>query len=580
MIQIGLQDSTPSLDQTVAAQQKAMHFWIYMANLQAFVLSSDLKTFLGLDPNLPLIPLATIRRKLRPLNQRRVSRIFVGRYKKSYIIEDLEVLDGPHKGEMVLATAGVISRQENGSVLLISGVLTDDRGGNGRFFTHSISSDGTWDWDVTSGEIKFSESFKSMLGYEPAPDKSDTENYEDAYADAEAETEAKAEPESVDESEGESEAHHHHHHDHDNNLDHDHDHNVRCACGRVGKCNGKGNGKHKCKLKIKNVVDHECYSDQAELSERCDGGVIQRKEDYFPHTFKAWCDDLTHPDDITDIVNKINAIIQSPDNGDYYETCMRLRHADGHYIWSLERGVVISRNAKGIATRIVGYNSNVDLLAKALDGSTYDAYHDSLTGVYNREYLEQQRPYLESSDASPVSVIYIDITGLKAANDYLGHKYGDELIKHAATLLSTTINDSGVIVRLGGDEFVAIMPHCTSMRASMFADTYKTLCEQNNDWYDLESEHNIPLIPGFGVATMGENDINTLKDLVELADARCQALKQAHKEENYAIIREILKRKLGFVPSLVDARTAAPEDLNVDLTDSIPHKIGNSLIKD
>ena len=216
---------------------------------------------------------------------------------------------------------------------------------------------------------------------------------------------------------------------------------------------------------------------------------------------------------------------------------------------------MISRNKDGI-TRVVGYNSNVNLLAKVLDNSTYDAFYDTLTGLYNREFLAQQKKYLESSDAAPVSAIYIDITGLKAANDYLGHDFGDELIRTASSLLMTIVKDLGLAVRLGGDEFIAIIPHCTETRVQMLADMYRQMCEQNN-----ANPNNTFVLPSFGIATMGKDGVTDLKGLITLADTRSQEYKRAHKKEDYDFIRADIFRRSNVMADFKDDRIDPPEVL-------------------
>lgn len=61
---------------------------------------------------------------------------------------------------------------------------------------------------------------------------------------------------------------------------------------------------------------------------------------------------------------------------------------------------------------------------------------------------------------SSVGVIYCDITGLKATNDNLGHKAGDQLICHCYEVLKE-VAGTGKIYRFGGDEFIVLCPECT-----------------------------------------------------------------------------------------------------------------------
>ena len=88
---------------------------------------------------------------------------------------------------------------------------------------------------------------------------------------------------------------------------------------------------------------------------------------------------------------------------------------------------------------------------------------DSVTGSYNRRYLEQR---LESEVARaqrhklPMTAILFDLDNFKSVNDQFGHAAGDSLLKAFAEKLSKATRGSDVTARYGGDEFVAVLPEC------------------------------------------------------------------------------------------------------------------------
>ncbi|HXX45994.1 MAG TPA: GGDEF domain-containing protein [Candidatus Acidoferrales bacterium] len=88
---------------------------------------------------------------------------------------------------------------------------------------------------------------------------------------------------------------------------------------------------------------------------------------------------------------------------------------------------------------------------------------DPLTGLYNRRSGEQ-RLTEEISRATryqrPLTVLLIDLDGLKQINDKLGHAGGDLMLKSFAERLQRAIRGSDLAVRLGGDEFMALLPEC------------------------------------------------------------------------------------------------------------------------
>jgi diguanylate cyclase (GGDEF)-like protein len=88
---------------------------------------------------------------------------------------------------------------------------------------------------------------------------------------------------------------------------------------------------------------------------------------------------------------------------------------------------------------------------------------DQLTGLYNRRSGEQ-RLAQEISRAQrhgrPLTVLLMDLDGLKQINDRHGHAAGDAVLKGFADRLQRAIRGSDLAVRLGGDEFMALLPEC------------------------------------------------------------------------------------------------------------------------
>ncbi len=85
----------------------------------------------------------------------------------------------------------------------------------------------------------------------------------------------------------------------------------------------------------------------------------------------------------------------------------------------------------------------------------YMSHYDALTGVHNRNAIFVREKEL-SKDNRPAGIIYVDMNGLKQANDAKGHEEGDKRLKEAAKVLSDTFGFKNVY-RIGGDEFVVIL---------------------------------------------------------------------------------------------------------------------------
>jgi diguanylate cyclase (GGDEF)-like protein len=97
----------------------------------------------------------------------------------------------------------------------------------------------------------------------------------------------------------------------------------------------------------------------------------------------------------------------------------------------------------------------------------HNAYHDTLTGLYNRplflDRLHQANLRAKRKEDNIFAVLFLDIDNFKVVNDSLGHVYGDELLIRFAQRLTTnlreldTVSRFDTVARLGGDEFVILL---------------------------------------------------------------------------------------------------------------------------
>lgn len=90
-------------------------------------------------------------------------------------------------------------------------------------------------------------------------------------------------------------------------------------------------------------------------------------------------------------------------------------------------------------------------------------YTDSLTGVHNRRYFDENKYMFDSIDCFPkrIGFLVADINKFKYINDTYGHAVGDIVLKNVANTLKATLHKSDVVVRIGGDEFLVIFRNCS-----------------------------------------------------------------------------------------------------------------------
>ncbi len=124
----------------------------------------------------------------------------------------------------------------------------------------------------------------------------------------------------------------------------------------------------------------------------------------------------------------------------------------------------------------------------------YLSFHDPLTGLHNRRFLEGELHRLDNPQFFPLSVLLGDVNGLKLANDAFGHQEGDRLLQRAAELIRSFLRKKDVAARWGGDEFLVLLPN-TSYRQA------KTIVDKLHDAQGKEEGVRVPLSIAFGLAT-------------------------------------------------------------------------------
>jgi diguanylate cyclase (GGDEF)-like protein/PAS domain S-box-containing protein len=154
-------------------------------------------------------------------------------------------------------------------------------------------------------------------------------------------------------------------------------------------------------------------------------------------------------------------------------------------------------------------------LQESIELFEFKSFHDGLTGLYNRNYFSEQMAHLgqDLGRAAPVSIISIDIDGLKIINDTLGHNVGDDLLISAARLISACFRKVDVIARIGGDEFCVILTGVDHKGAL----AKKTRIAKQVAAYNRGAP-SVPMNMSVGVATSQGVEGETIYDIYQRAD--------------------------------------------------------------
>ncbi len=121
--------------------------------------------------------------------------------------------------------------------------------------------------------------------------------------------------------------------------------------------------------------------------------------------------------------------------------------------------------------------------AKLLEITREQSLKDSLTGLYNRRFLDSYlEKYLSFADRKGfvVGFIMIDIDNFKKVNDTYGHKNGDVVLKEVAHAIVSSVRASDVVIRYGGEEFLVILPDVAEGKTAQVAEKIRRAVEMTS----------------------------------------------------------------------------------------------------
>ncbi|MGD8629933.1 MAG: EAL domain-containing protein, partial [Gammaproteobacteria bacterium] len=155
---------------------------------------------------------------------------------------------------------------------------------------------------------------------------------------------------------------------------------------------------------------------------------------------------------------------------------------------------------------------------------SYQATHDSLTGLINRREFENRiNQALEHARSEGIrhTLCYLDLDNFKVVNDTSGHIAGDELLKQLTIKLRLELREADTLARLGGDEFGILLEGCSIENAREPAEALRKIVEDFRFVWDNTAFRvgvSIGLVPITG-------ESGTLTDVLSAADSACYVAK-------------------------------------------------------
>jgi two-component system cell cycle response regulator len=160
-----------------------------------------------------------------------------------------------------------------------------------------------------------------------------------------------------------------------------------------------------------------------------------------------------------------------------------------------------------------------DNLRHQYEKSLTAAVTDSLTGLYNRRYLETHYEELSRDlhgGGKPISILIMDADHFKLVNDDYGHAAGDQVLRGLAHRIMAGIRGFETAIRLGGEEFVVLMPNVDGRSAFIAANRLREMIEAS-PFQISEDGQTLAVTMSIGVATGVAGEV-PLEGLLERAD--------------------------------------------------------------
>ena len=110
-------------------------------------------------------------------------------------------------------------------------------------------------------------------------------------------------------------------------------------------------------------------------------------------------------------------------------------------------------------------------LQNTIQAKHYQAHHDQLTGLPNRNLFYEEIDKLIAFDGNKFSCMMMDLNDFKMINDTFGHAEGDHVLQIVAQRINRVLPNNAIAARLGGDELSVVLPSTQAQDAFIVART-------------------------------------------------------------------------------------------------------------
>ena len=166
---------------------------------------------------------------------------------------------------------------------------------------------------------------------------------------------------------------------------------------------------------------------------------------------------------------------------------------------------------------------------------------DSLTGAYNRRYIEEKLPvdmYSAATHDKPLALLLVDVDHFKQVNDRFGHRAGDQVLQEFVKISKRCFRkETDWVARYGGDEFLFVLSGAKEAGAMRVAEAIRAGCERAEVFGE---EGTVRFTVSLGICTI-QDTCMTIGELIGQADKNLYTAKKLGR--NQAVQTSVFKQR-------------------------------------
>ncbi len=168
--------------------------------------------------------------------------------------------------------------------------------------------------------------------------------------------------------------------------------------------------------------------------------------------------------------------------------------------------------------------NKIESISTAMEELKNKAQNDPLTGLYNREFMEDWLE-IQFAQGENFAIAFLDLDKFKSVNDTYGHAAGDAVLTQFSAFLKTQVRKSDVVIRYGGEEIIVGLPSTNLQAATNLIEKIRQQWEQTDISISLETSIRVTFSAGVA-------DYKTAKkEIVKIADEMVYKAKESGRNQ-------------------------------------------------